>query len=217
MSLEILHFENREDWLAVRDGIKGIGGSDAAAACGVSRRKTKAQLWREKSGQRRPRNLSNLDYVQMGVKTEGPMRELFAALHPELEIRYAPFDIYRQTERPWCFATLDGEIRDRATGDMGILEIKKSDCMNRRDREAWDGRVPDEYFFQVLHQLSATGYAFSYLWALLRHGDGSCTLREYYFPREEHEADLQELGYLERNFMDFLESGRIPPVNLTIP
>lgn len=217
MSLEILHYENREDWLKARDGIKGLGGSDAAAACGVSKRKTKAQLWNEKTGRVRPKDLSGLYYVQMGVKIEGPMRDLFAALHPELTVEHRPYDIYFQSERPWCFATLDGELTYTATGEKGVLEVKKFDITRREDWKQWDGRVPDEYFYQVMHQLSATGYAFSYLWAMLRHTDGSCTLREYYFPRENHDADLQELMYLESNFMDFLRTGRIPPVNLYVP
>lgn len=217
MSLEILHFDNREDWLKGRDYIKGLGGSDAAAACGLSRHKSQMLLWAEKTGKTKPKDLSGVDYVQMGVKTEGPMRELFAAMHPELEILHKPFDIYRQAERPWCFATLDGDIRDRATGDRGILEIKKADCMNKADRERWMGRVPEEYFCQVLHQLAATGYEFAYLWALLRHGDGSCTLREYYFPREAYRDDLKELLRMETLFMEMVQSGRVPPAKLFIP
>lgn len=215
--LEIIKFYNREEWLAGRDQIKGIGGSDAAAAVGMSRRKSMVQLWREKSGRAAAKDLSRVDYVQLGVKTEGPMRELFAALHPELEIVHRPFDIYRQTERPWLFATLDGEIRDRATGDLGVLEIKKADCMNRREREEWDGRVPQEYFCQVLHQMLATGYKFAFLWALLLHGDGSCTLREYYFPREDYAADLDLLAREEEAFMGYLRSGRVPPAPLVLP
>ena len=217
MSLEILHFENREEWIKARDGIKGIGGSDAAAACGMSRRKTKTQLWNEKTGRAKPKDLSGVDYVQMGVRTEGPMRDLFAALHPELIVAHFPFDIYFQEELPWCFATLDGMLTDRATGEKGVLEIKKFDVSRRDDWKQWDGRVPDEYFCQVMHQLAATGYSFSYLWALLRHGDGNCSLREYYFPREEHEDDIGELLKLESDFMGFLKSGRVPSVPLTLP
>lgn len=215
--LEIMKFDTREAWLAGRDEIKGIGGSDAAAAVGLSRRKSMVQLWREKSGRTMAKDLSGVDYVQLGVKTEGPMRELFAALHPELEIMHRPFDIYRQTERPWLFATLDGEIRDRATLDMGVLEIKKADCMNKREREEWDGKVPNEYFCQVLHQMLATGYTFAFLWALLLHGDGSCTMREYYFPREDYDGDLAWLAKGEDTFMGYLRSGRVPPAPLTLP
>ena len=214
--LEILPYNSREEWMAARGEIRGIGGSDAAAAVGQSRRKSMVQLWKEKTGRTSAKDLSKVEYVQMGVKTEGPMRELFAALHPELEITHRPFDIYRQDERRWLFATLDGEIRDRATGDLGVLEIKKADVMNKRDREEWDGRVPDEYFIQVLHQMLATGFSYAYLWALQRHGDGSCTLREYYFPREDYAADLDWLEAEEEKFMGYLRSGRVPPAPLML-
>lgn len=216
MSLEILQFENREDWLAARDGIKGIGGSDAAAAVGLGKRKSMVQLWKEKTGRAAVKDLSGVDYVQMGVKTEGPMREMFAALHPELEVVHRPYDIYRQTERPWLFATLDGEVRDRATGEKGVLEIKKFQITKKTDWQLWDDRVPDEYFCQVMHQLLATEYSFAWLWALLMHGDGSCTLRGYYFPREEYEADLDLLERKEEAFIGYIRSGRVPPAPLVL-
>ncbi len=217
MSLEIIHIENREEWLREREKIRGIGGSDAAAAVGLGKRKSMVQLWREKSGRAMAKDLSGVAYVQLGVKTEGPMREMFAALHPELEVKHRPFDIYYQSERPWCFATLDGELRDRATGDMGILEIKKAGCMNKREREEWNGQVPQDYFCQVLHQMLATGYSFAWLWALLLHDDGSATLRPYYFPREDYEGDLAWLAKEEKKFMGYLTTGRIPPAPLVLP
>ena len=40
---------SREEWLELRK--KGIGGSDAAAACGLNPWKSKAQLYFEKTGQ----------------------------------------------------------------------------------------------------------------------------------------------------------------------
>ena len=45
MSLEIIPCSSREEWLRKREEIGGIGGSDAAAAIGMSKRKTKVQLW----------------------------------------------------------------------------------------------------------------------------------------------------------------------------
>ena len=217
MSLEVLPYNSREEWLAARGEIRGIGGSDAATAVGLGKRKSVVQLWREKSGRAMAKDLSGVEYVQLGVKTEGPMRELFAALHPELEVVHRPYDIYHQTERPWLFATLDDELRDRATGDMGILEIKKAECMNKREREEWNGKVPQDYFCQVLHQMLATGYSFAWLWALLLHDDGSATLKPYYFPREDYEEDLAWLAKEEEKFMGYLTTGRIPPASLVLP
>ena len=65
--------------------------------------------------------------------------------------------------------------------------------------------------------MAATGYDFAYLWALLRHSDGSCTLREYYFPREDHIEDIQSVTEMESEFVTYLKSGRVPPAKLTMP
>lgn len=215
MSLEIISIESREEWLQKREEIRGLGGSDAAAAIGMSKRKTMVQLWQEKTGRVQPKDLSGVEYVQMGVRTEGPMRDLFAALHPEYAVRHRPYDIYRQTERDWLFATLDGELTDRATGEKGVLEIKKFDITRKEDWKLWDGRVPDDYFCQVLHQLNATGYAFAWLIVLLRQQRQS-TVREYYFPREEYEDDIMDLVIRENRFMQYVRSGRVPPAPLRI-
>ena len=173
--LEILPYNSREEWLAARGEIRGIGGSDAATAVGLGKRKSVVQLWREKSGRAMAKDLSGLEYVQLGVKTEGPMRELFAAMHPELEVVHRPYDIYHQTERPWLFATLDGELRDRATGDMGILEIKKAECMNKRERESGTGRS---------HR-TTSARCFTSCWplAIPSHGCGRCFCTMTVLPR----------------------------------
>ena len=215
--LEIVKFDTREAWLAGRDQINGIGGSDAAAAVGQSGRKSKVQLWKEKTGRAAAKDLSGVEYVQMGVRTEGPMREMFAALHPEYNVEHHPFDIYRQDFRPWCFATLDGELTDRTTGEKGVLEIKKFQITRKTDWQLWDGRVPDEYFCQVMHQLLATEYVYAWLWALLMHNDDSCTLRGYYFPREDYALDLNWLEAGEEKFMGYVRSGRVPPATLVLP
>ena len=214
--LEIMKFDTREAWLAGRDAIQGIGGSDAAAAIGMSHRKTMVQLWQEKTGRVKPKDLSGVDYVQMGVRTEGPMRDLFAAIHPEYTVVHRPYDIYHQTETPGIFATLDGELTDLASGEKGVLEIKKFDVQRKEDWKLWDNRVPGDYFCQVLHQMSATGYAFAWLWAVLLRQDGRGELRPYYFPREAYEADLRELREKEMKFLRYVQEDRVPPASLRI-
>ena len=216
MSLEIIPCSSREEWLAEREKIRGIGGSDAAAAIGMSHRKTMVQLWQEKTGRVKPKDLSGVEYVQMGVRTEGPMRDLFAALHPEYAVIHRPYDIYHQTETPGIFATLDGELTDKATGEKGVLEIKKFDVKSREDWKLWDNRVPDDYFCQVLHQMNATGYAFAWLWAVLLRQDGRGELRPYFFPKEEYEADLRELREKEMKFLRYVQEDRVPPASLRI-
>ena len=46
------HFEDRESWLEGRQEL-GIGGSDAAAVCGLSPWTSPVELWKIKTGQKK--------------------------------------------------------------------------------------------------------------------------------------------------------------------
>lgn len=48
--LQYLHFEDRETWLA---GRVGLGASDAAAVCGLSKWQTPLGLWEIKTGRKK--------------------------------------------------------------------------------------------------------------------------------------------------------------------
>ena len=48
------HFEDRESWLEGRQEL-GIGGSDAAAVCGLSPWTSPVELWKIKTGQKKPK------------------------------------------------------------------------------------------------------------------------------------------------------------------
>ena len=207
MSLEIIHIESRSEWLQKRDEIRGIGGSDAAAAIGLGKFKSMTQLWQEKTGRVKPKDISGEAYVQFGVTAEGPLRDLFVARHPGYSVEHRPYDIYRQRERPWLFATLDGELTDTASGAKGILEVKTCTVQRWGD---WNGRVPDQYYIQVLHQMLATGYSYAWLTALLMRGE-DCYIRDYQFDRAECSDDLAELVEREERFMQYVRRDRMPP------
>ena len=67
-------FENREKWLEARKN--HIGGSDASACLGLNPYKTNVELWEEKTGRRRPEDISDRDYVQYGTKAEEYLRNI---------------------------------------------------------------------------------------------------------------------------------------------
>ena len=108
--LERKTFATREEWLAGR--VQGIGASDAAATCGMSPWMTPVELWKLKTGAEQAKDLSDNAAVQLGVRMEPTIRDFFAAMHPEFRVEYHQFDILYQQERPWLFATLDGELID---------------------------------------------------------------------------------------------------------
>ena len=205
------HYENREEWLYGR-GI-GIGGSDAAAIVGMSPWTTAVELWQEKLGYVKPKDLSGNEAVERGVRMEPAIREFFKALHPECTVEHFPYDLLFQQSRPWLFASLDGEIV-REDGKRGVLEIKTG--TTQKWKEWADGGVPKNYSIQTFHQLLATEWDFVFVIALLYRPNGDMELLEREVWREDHEADLNWLLQKETDFWRHIENGTMPPQTITL-
>lgn len=214
--LERIECKNRGEWLAERQN-RGIGGSEAAAIIGVSPWMTALELWKYKTGLAKEKSLSDNAAVALGVNMEPVLRDFFAKLHPEYRVEYHAFDILYQKERPWLFATLDGELFT-ADGRKGILEIKTATPNGKAGWEKWrSGNMPENYYTQNLHQLAATGYNFVVLFACLYSLDGTMTVKTYEIERSEVEADIsylvkEETKFWERNVL----SGVMPGARLTL-
>ena len=112
----------REQWLEERKN--GIGGSDAAAILGLNPYKTNVELWEEKTKRREPVDISEKDYVKYGTNAEEHLRELFKLDFPEYEVSHQENTIIKHPTYPFLFASLDGQLVDKETGELGILEIK---------------------------------------------------------------------------------------------
>ena len=203
--------QNREEWLDCREQ-QGIGGSEAASVADVSPWKSRIQLWREKTGRAKPKDLSGVAYVQEGKRMEPAVREFFKALHQEYDVEYHEFDILFQTETPFIFATLDGEITDVNSGERGILEIKNVAPTGKAAWEQWNGKIPDHYYYQILHQLIATNYPFAILVAALRGLDGSITIREYEFRAADCAEDMSYYKTMAEIFWGWVEKDQMPPM-----
>ena len=203
-------YANRQEWLAGR--MHGIGASDASAIVGLSPWLTATELWKQKRGLIRPKDISGNTAVDRGNRIEPILRTLYATMYAET-VEYHQLDILYQRNRPWLFATLDGELTDDA-GRRGILEIKSATCSSRKDWEAWDGKVPRHYFCQLLHQFLATGYEYAVLFACLFNREYDMTIRRYVFERSEHEADLWWLLEKEETFWDSVQTRTLPPVQI---
>lgn len=201
---ERLHFETREEWLEGR--MQGIGASEAAAVVGMSPWMSKLKLWRLKVGAEKARDLSGSAAVSRGVRMEPALRSLYAAMHPNCTVDYFPYDILYQADRPYIFATLDGEITDEH-GRKGVLEIKTSSPNGKAGWAKWDGQIPSNYFCQILHQMLATGYEFVDLMASLENMDGDLSIRTYHFEGTEQAANMawlleQETGFYQNNVLN---------------
>lgn len=186
-------FASKEEWLKNR--IIGIGGSEASALLDKSRYKTNSQLWREKQNKVAPKDLSNNKQVDFGSKAEEHIRNLFLLDHrDDYEVQYMENTSLRSKENDFMFYSPDGLLLNKSTDKKGILEIKTS--LIHGNYEEWKGKIPTEYYIQVLHGLLVTKYDFVVLKARLKfikNKEIMIISREYIIQREEVSNDLKWL------------------------
>ena len=214
MGLKREKIKSEKAWIKARDA-RGLGASEAAAIVGMSPWMTANELWQIKTGNKERPNLSDNPLIQQGKRMESAIRELYKAAHPEYKVRYHPYDLLFQTERPWLFATLDGEVTDE-NGRHGILECKTSSPQSKADWGKWDEQIPKNYHIQILHQLLATGWKFVDLMALLINKDKDFTVRTYHFERSDYEDDLKWLAQKEETFWWSVITKELPPMTLIL-
>lgn len=205
---------NREQWLKERK--KGIGGSDAAAILGLNPYKTNIRLWEEKTGKREPPDISDKPYVIYGIKMEPILRESFQVKHPEYEVFHQENTIIKHPKYPFLFASLDGQLVNKETGELGILEIKTTNILQSMQKEKWKEKVPDNYYLQVLHYLNVTGANFAKLFAELNYESDYQATKTYDFDvnDEQIKSDMELLLEKEIEFWKYVEDNKMPPLIL---
>ena len=208
--------KTHEAWLHERK--YGLGASDAGSIIGVNPWKTNVQLWAEKTGQREPEDISQKPAVKYGHDAEQHIRALFALDNPEYQVEYiSPYKMIFHDEWSWLFCTPDGELTEKSTGRKGILEIKTTEIMNSNQWKEWDGRVPNSYYAQILHQLIATGWDFAILKARIKYRkDGVIRIaeRQYTIEAEDVRDDMQYLLDKEKEFWQCVGDKKEPPIIL---
>lgn len=210
MSLELLQIEhNSPEWLSFRR--TGIGGSDAAAILGKSHFKTNVKVWEEKTGLIEPDDISDKEQVKYGKAVEDLLLQMFALDNPEYEVTSNKKIVYR---RGFMFASLDGELVEKATGELGIYEGKTAEIHKKIELEKWNKRVPDYYYVQILHYLIVTGRSFVVLKVqlkLLYTEEKTTMTKQYRFNRKDLLNDLAYLYRKEAAFWDSVIAGIKPP------
>jgi putative phage-type endonuclease len=136
---------DRQQWLAERR--KGIGGSDSAAAVGLSKWTTRLELFLDKRGE-----LEKHETPQMrwGTALEQPIRQEYCnQTGAEVLI---PDAIYQHPDHKFALVNLDGIVINRER----IFEAKTA-----RSGEGWGepgtDEVPAEYLLQAQHGMAITG------------------------------------------------------------
>lgn len=213
VSIKIL--KDREEWLDHRRNY--IGGSDASCIVGLNPYKTNIDLWLEKTGITEPADISLKPYVKYGNDAEPHLRALFALDFPEYAVGYIENNSITNDKFPWAAASLDGTLIEKETGRRGILEIKTTNILQSMQKEKWNGRIPDNYYCQVLHYLAVTEYDFVILTAQLTSKYEGMIYKQTKNYRIERQDVKDEIAYLmdeEQKFWDHVKSRTKPALLL---
>lgn len=139
-----------------------LGGSDSAAAMGLSRWGTPLSVWAEKTGQILRRDLDS-EAVELGRELEDYVARRFTKktgkeLHRVNETLFHP-------KYPFLAANIDR----RVVGEKAIFEAKVTGAFKAREWE--QDQVPMEYLIQCQHYLAVTGAERAYIACLVGNRD----------------------------------------------
>ena len=172
---EVYEYANEEDWHTLRE--KRIGGSDVGAILGVNKYKSIIDVYIDKT---EGSNFEGNEATFWGHMHESTIMKVFAQKHKEFTVSQAPYSVVND----FLIANLDGVLKDRNTGDYGVLEIKTTNAFNYKD---WEGDVvPQYYYAQVQHYLMLTGYKFAYIAVLI----GGNKYKDFKIERSEEDINL---------------------------
>ena len=208
--------KTREEWLKLR--LKGIGGSEAGAVLGCNKYKTNIDVFREKTGT--PSNFKGNAATEYGTSAEEHIRNLFMLDHPEYSLEHHEYRMYANDNMPFIYATLDGELTRKSDGLKGILEVKTTQIHNPIQWRDWEGDLPmpQSYYCQLLHQLSATGWQFATMVVQIKYhknGEMIKSIREHTIHRCDVLEDIAYLEEKEQLFWDCVLKKQEP--NLILP
>lgn len=204
----------REQWLQLRK--TGIGGSDAAAVCGLSQWATPLTIYLEKVSDK-VEEIDN-EYIEWGRILEPIIRDMLPQKFEKktgCKIQAGGADnIFQSKENHFMLANLDGTViflgehYDEMSGltfndgDVVGLEIKTASAYAA---QKWkDDNLPDNYYMQLQHYMSITGLKCFMIAALI-----DKKLHWKFVPRNEFV--IKKLIDEERNFWENHVLCRIPP------
>jgi putative phage-type endonuclease len=197
------HDMPRSVWLELRR--KGLGGSDAASSCGLSKWKTRFELFLEKCGDLEEKaEDKEPEWFYWGRTMEEPIIQALRDRHDITDARPHKFMEF-STSYPWAFYDADGLV-----GSDGLLEIKLS-----RYADDWgpsgSDEIPLSYTLQVQHGMAVMNKSFAVLACLIAGHE----LRIYRIDRDQ--ALIDGLMQKEREFWSLVESGTCPPFDHAHP
>ena len=172
---KVLGYDNEDDWHELR--AKRIGGSDVGAILGVNPYKSIVDVYVDKT---EGSHFKGNNATYWGHVLEGTVLKEFSNRHKELIVYEVPYSVVND----FLIANLDGALKDKETGDYGVLEIKTTSVWNRREWE--EDIIPQSYYAQIQHYLMLTGYKFAYVAVLI----GGNEYKEFKVERSEEDIEL---------------------------
>ena len=174
-----------------------IGGSEAAAACGLDPYRSRVMLWAEKTGR-----------VERGDSEPALWgRLLEPVIYAELERRGfdvmpAPADGFQDDDRPWLVGHPDGFAA--LEGTPALLEVKTAGTWASREWHNGAG-APLPYLVQLHHYFELTGYSLALLAVLI----GGQRLETRVVRRDDFA--IGRIIEQEEAFLDFVKRDSPPP------
>ncbi len=182
-----------DDWLRWR--MQGIGGSDVAAICGMSRYRSPMNVYLDKIGELPP--LDDNPKMKAGRMLEPLIADWFAE-ETGLKVRRQNA-IFQHREHPFMLANIDRWV----PGENAGLECKNTSEYSSAD---WEGvEAPAEYIMQCNHYMAVTGADRWYLAVLIGGWN-------FQFRLIERDDDLiRMLIDVEREFWNEHIVAKVPP------
>lgn len=186
---------SREEWLTLRK--KGLGGSDAAAVCGMNRWRGPLDVYLDKTSH----SIDTTDNESMywGRVMEPVLRDEFSK-RTNLKVEAVPF-MFKFQENPFMLADIDGIVHEK-DGTVSLLEIKTANGFAAKD---WEDGMPQEYYIQIQHYLAVCDLPKAYVAVLI----GGNQFR--YEEVERDEETIQTIISMESNFWNNHVLTNTPP------
>lgn len=203
MAISMIQLSSREEWLEHRK--KYLGGSDASSVIGLNPWRSNVDLFLEKTGQVIPEDISSKPYVQFGIGAEPIIRDLFQLNYPQYKVEFVDNNSWINDKYPFAAVSHDGWITEITTGRKGIWECKTTEIVSSMAKEKWSGRLPDNYYVQLIHSLMVReDCEFAHLTALLtfkfKEKELYQQIKNYHIERSDVLEDIAYLAEEEKKF-----------------
>jgi putative phage-type endonuclease len=190
---------SRAEWLQARR--KGIGGSDAAAICGVNPWRGPLSVYLSKIGEAPDADAN--EAMEWGTELEDTIAKVFSR-RTQQKVKRCNM-ILQHNDYDFMLANVDRFTLDDEEGEWGVLEVKN---VGEYRREDWaDGAVPEYYEIQGQHYMAVTGANYVWFAPLI----GGNKMQPVKVMRSERA--ITSLIKIERDFWHLVETRTPPPID----